>query len=247
MKLFCLPYAGASASVYSKWKRMFSPKIEVVPVELAGRGARMSEPFYPDIQAAIHDIAASIAAERHDQPFGLFGHSMGSLLIYELYQYLARHSLPLPVCMFFSGNNPPHLKLVKEDIHALPDEPFIEQVSSFGAIEASMFADPSLRNLFLPILRNDFRLVETRELNRDCSVPIQCPSFVMYGTEDSLLRTDMTAWQELVAGTCQFFPFAGGHFYLNQWENEVVSLIEKQIIAATAVRFESGRASSDVR
>ncbi|MGV7927253.1 thioesterase II family protein, partial [Mycobacterium kansasii] len=44
MRLFCLPYSGASAMIYARWRRLVPSWLEVVPVELPGRGRRMDEP-----------------------------------------------------------------------------------------------------------------------------------------------------------------------------------------------------------
>lgn len=44
LNLFCLPYSGASAMVYSRWRQP-PDWLEVRPVELPGRGARLGEPL----------------------------------------------------------------------------------------------------------------------------------------------------------------------------------------------------------
>ena len=45
-KIFCIPYAGGSASVYRKMQLYSMPGVSIIPVELAGRGTRMKEAFY---------------------------------------------------------------------------------------------------------------------------------------------------------------------------------------------------------
>ena len=40
INLFCLPYAGSSASVFFKWKKYLDEDIMLYPIELAGRGKR---------------------------------------------------------------------------------------------------------------------------------------------------------------------------------------------------------------
>lgn len=40
VKLFCIPYAGGSASIYLRWKKYFKEQVEIYPIELAGRGKR---------------------------------------------------------------------------------------------------------------------------------------------------------------------------------------------------------------
>ncbi|WP_275433975.1 thioesterase domain-containing protein, partial [Serratia marcescens] len=38
VRLFCLPYSGASAMTYSRWRRKLPAWLAVRPVELPGRG-----------------------------------------------------------------------------------------------------------------------------------------------------------------------------------------------------------------
>ncbi|MBF3164486.1 thioesterase, partial [Pseudomonas aeruginosa] len=49
VRLFCLPYSGASAMTYSRWRRKLPAWLAVRPVELPGRGARMAEPLQTDL------------------------------------------------------------------------------------------------------------------------------------------------------------------------------------------------------
>lgn len=56
MKIFCLPYAGGSSSVFAKWKTYMSRDIEIVAPELAGRGTRFNDEKYVSIQSAADDI-----------------------------------------------------------------------------------------------------------------------------------------------------------------------------------------------
>lgn len=52
-KLFCLPYAGSSCNIYYPWKSKFPSSIEIVPIELAGRGKRFDEPQYKEFNQAV--------------------------------------------------------------------------------------------------------------------------------------------------------------------------------------------------
>lgn len=46
MKLFCVPFADGSATIYRIWKKYLSLAIELIPVGLARRDNRPNEPFY---------------------------------------------------------------------------------------------------------------------------------------------------------------------------------------------------------
>lgn len=41
MKVVCLPYAGGSALMYGRWKNLFDDRIEIVQLELPGRGLQI--------------------------------------------------------------------------------------------------------------------------------------------------------------------------------------------------------------
>ena len=60
MKLFCIPYAGGSASVYSGWNPILRENIQLVPVELSGKGVRAAEPLYENWEDALEDVYSSI-------------------------------------------------------------------------------------------------------------------------------------------------------------------------------------------
>ena len=104
IKLFCIPYAGCSASIYSKWKRKLPQDIELIPLEPAGRGRRCDEPLYNNLNEAVDDLywEAAKVLDRSDE-YILFGHSMGSLLAFELYYKLMEEGFREPLHLYVSG------------------------------------------------------------------------------------------------------------------------------------------------
>ena len=63
LRLFCLPYSGASAMVYVRWRRVLPDWLQVCPLELPGRGMRMDEPLQRDIGALAAQLADEISRE----------------------------------------------------------------------------------------------------------------------------------------------------------------------------------------
>ena len=87
MKIFCLPYAGGSSSVFAKWKTYMSRDIEIVAPELAGRGTRFNDEKYVSIQSAADDIYSIFLKKiNQNEKFAIFGHSMGCFIVYEIYR-----------------------------------------------------------------------------------------------------------------------------------------------------------------
>jgi surfactin synthase thioesterase subunit len=93
--LLCLPCAGASATMYLRWRRVLPAWIRVEPVELAGRGSRIGDPFSPDFSSAIDDVCVRMQPWLNGR-YALYGHSMGALLAYGVVRRLLQTGKALP-------------------------------------------------------------------------------------------------------------------------------------------------------
>src|SRR5437868_14379522 len=89
LRLFCFPYAGGSSAIYHAWQRHLPPSVEVCAVELPGRGGRHREEPFDRIEPLVEALAQALLPYL-DRPFAFFGHSMGSLLSFELARLLRR-------------------------------------------------------------------------------------------------------------------------------------------------------------
>ncbi|NTX54583.1 thioesterase II family protein, partial [Myxococcus sp. CA039A] len=95
VRVFCLPHAGGSASLFRTWQAELGQDIEVCPVQLPGRENRLREPPLRELPRVV-DFLVDVVARHGDKPFALFGHSMGALLAYELTRALRERGLPTP-------------------------------------------------------------------------------------------------------------------------------------------------------
>src|SRR6267154_4769985 len=82
-RLYCLPYAGASAGIFRSWLELLPPDIDIWGVEYPGHGTRISEPLIDRIERLAEPLADAVAAET-GMPYAFFGHSMGSLVAFEI-------------------------------------------------------------------------------------------------------------------------------------------------------------------
>lgn len=226
MQLFCVPHAGGSATAFLRWRRELPSEVEVLPIELAGRGTRVDEPPAVDAGTAGADVATHILAQRRPEvPYAIWGHSMGSLIAYEAYSSLRERTDDVPGHLVLSGRSAAHVPLASRDIHAIAnDDAFIAAVDSYGGGTKEALAEPSLRELFLPVLRADFQLSETYSwVPRD---PISCPVMIVNGADDlsvDLARTQ--DWRELAGSDIEFRSAAGDHFFLYQNPDIVRSVL----------------------
>jgi medium-chain acyl-[acyl-carrier-protein] hydrolase len=83
LRLFCFPYAGGSAGIYHAWPAELPDTIELCAAEPSGRGRRLHEPPFTRLESIVESFATSIRP-RLDKPFAFFGHSMGSMIGFEL-------------------------------------------------------------------------------------------------------------------------------------------------------------------
>jgi medium-chain acyl-[acyl-carrier-protein] hydrolase len=228
VKLFCLPYAGGSAAViYNKWIALAPAVIEPIPVEIAGRGRRIAERLNTDIQAVVADVYDQLLEQQTDEPFALFGHSMGSLVAYELYYFLQQKQARLPEHIFFSGGAPPH-RYEAEGKHLLSDRKFIKMVKKYGGLPDAFLQSKELLALYLPILRADFQVVDTyTPVQREQK--LACPISVFYGKEDEAIAPFVEEWGMYAGASWHAHAFDGGHFDLLEQPEQICATISKAL------------------
>jgi len=224
-KLYCFPYAGGSASsIYSKWKNHLKDSIELCPIELAGRGKRFSVPFYNDLDEVVEDVYSIIEADiKSGVDYAFYGHSFGSILSYELAHKINEKGLNPPKHLFFSGNKAPHRREYK-NIHLLPDEEFIQEIIDFGGTPKELLEEKELLNLFLPLLRADFKVNESYQY-KDRGTKLDCNITVINGKGDDMTITDITEWNLHTTGNSKFYMFDGGHFFINDKTQDIITII----------------------
>ncbi|WP_432407294.1 thioesterase II family protein [Wukongibacter sp. M2B1] len=227
MTLFCVPYAGGSAAVYDKWKKYADGRIKIVPVELAGKGRRFNENPYDKMEDAVDDVYETIK-KSIDKPYGLFGHSMGGMITYELAHKISNSSLPNPEHIFVSGIRPPHLWKDRKIIYMLPDKEFKEEIIDMGGTPKEIFENKELLDLFLPIIKKDFKIVDKHIY--DEKNPLNIEMTVFYGDEEEINDNEANQWGIHTNKKCRIFKINGNHFFINDETEKVVDIINDIVI-----------------
>ena len=230
MKLFCFPYAGGSAAIFNQWKKYTGHNVEIRAIELAGRGKRIHEAHYNDFNEVIEDVFSLIVDEvKNGNDYVFFGHSMGAKIAYELTQEILVRGLPGPEHIFFSGRGAPYvLGDDEKEYHKLPDEEFKEEVLKLGGTPKEFFEHPELLEVFLPLLKSDFKMA-ARELNGEEISPLPCDITVLLGKDEELTPEQIDSWKNYTSGDCTIHYFNGGHFFINEKVEEVVGKINNMI------------------
>ncbi|MWC30348.1 thioesterase II family protein [Paenibacillus sp. MMS18-CY102] len=232
IKLFCFAHAGGSAMGYSRWRKLLGPGIEICPLELRGHGPKTGQPFYDSVQAAVEDLYPALVKEAGTDPYALLGHSMGTLLVYEMCRHIKRMGFREPVASVFSGRTPPHVVRDRKQLHELPDQEFKDEIRALGLTPDEVFEHAELMAMFLPIIRSDYRLIETYAYG-EIAPPLTSDVFVWTGKEDELTRERMDEWAQVTSGQCHYREFKGGHFFLYEQTPAVIATLQKDLMAAS--------------
>ncbi|MDO0928745.1 alpha/beta fold hydrolase [Streptomyces sp. TG1A-8] len=227
LRLVCLPHAGGSAGFFGDWSAGLAPDVELWAIQYPGRENRIGEPFIAEMDV----LAQSVADELHPHagtPTVIFGHSMGAALGFEVARRLTtpgeQHAMRHLVV---SGCAAPHRLRPfpgQEGAHLLDDERLVAMLGSLGAGGTHLLDDPDLREVLLPPVRNDYRLVQSYTGRRDPALPIGITAFA--GRQDAAVSIDeLDAWAEVTDGRCTVRSFPGGHFYLTERRDEVLGAL----------------------
>ncbi len=232
MRLFCFPYAGGGAAIYRGWADELPAEIEVCPVQLPGREARLTESAYTHMQPLVEALADALAPQMQEKPFAFFGHSMGAAVAFELCHYLRQTGRQVPIHLLLSARRAPQRPPRKEDkeIYSLPDEEFMQELRELDGTPEQVLEHPELMQLMLPLLRADFELNDTYELDLERPL-LETPIGAYGGLEDKEVdRDDLQAWSELSKGSFKLRMFPGNHFFLNDLRTQLVRAVAGDLI-----------------
>jgi surfactin synthase thioesterase subunit len=231
--LFGLPYAGGwAAGLYGKWSARLPRSIEVVPLDLAGHGRRMGEPFDDSLESAAADLLRSVREVARSRPYALFGHSMGGTLAYEIVKALELGGLPSPKAMFVSGCLPPHAVSRRKGLYLLSDAELLDEIHRLGGTPKAFLDAPELVKTFLPILRSDCRLIHRYRFREPVHV-MNTPLVALYGDRDPIAgKPEVCEWQRYTPRALRVHEFAGDHFFVNQHTDTICRLVAQTLEAA---------------
>ena len=225
-RLIWFPHAGGSASFYRAWADDFPPDIELLVVQYPGREERISEPAIDDMAVLTAHVARALEPEL-DRPVALFGHSMGASVAFEVAAALERRH-PLSVRRLFVSARPAPSCDAGGVVHLADDEGLLDHVDALGGTDSGLLREPELRRLILPVLRNDYRLIET--YRPDHRQVLDAPVVAFAGDRDPQVTPDqLRRWRESTRGDFRMHVFTGDHFYLTHRRPAVIAEIVKEL------------------
>lgn len=161
LRIFCVAPVGMSGACFHPWAAGLPRGVELMPLELPGRGFRMAEKLQA---SSLKDLAAA-ALDGIGRPvfeevaFAIFGHSFGAWLAYELAQQLRARGwcIAHSEILVSAAQDPDR---VQPELSRLGEEDF------WHHFERRYGKNPDLQESYIrgfirPVLQGDFSLLET--------------------------------------------------------------------------------------
>lgn len=227
MKLICLTYAGGNKYSYRNFRPHIHEKIEMVTLELPGRGARISESFEKNLNNLVDDLFHQIQ-EHLSEDYMIFGHSMGAILGDLLIHKLESNLKKLPQCFLVTGCRSPEKNMVKPKIHLLSKEAFQDEVIQLGGMPDEIIKNQEILDYLLGILRVDITALETHEYKQKKKYNV--PIIALRGSEERITEEDIIDWEKQTMSTFKHYVLYGNHFFILKHLDFISEIINKTLL-----------------
>lgn len=226
--IILFPYAGGGTNIYKNWPSAFKD-FNVLRILYPGRENRFSEQPLNDINNLVFEIYEEmLETYNFDNEYYLFGHSMGTKVVYELALKIKHNEkLPNPKGIIISAGRAPCYK-EKNPIYHLDKEDFIEGLKLYGGTPKEVLENKDLMNLFLPMLKADFIIDE--EYQDKLNEKLESPIFALMGTHDSQIElAELLEWGRYTTSDFKYEYVNGGHMFVNDNPDEVICKIKEYL------------------
>ena len=219
--LFCFHHAGGNAGQLRKWAGL-KCGIGVVPVEYAGHGVRMGEPFANSIREIADEIAIAIANICGSRNIYIYGHSLGTIIAFETVRALENKQIN--VCkLIVSGRGAPFDKDYSNFRTEMGQDALLNEMRRLGGMDEEMLCDERFMEYFSPIVMHDYSLIERYEYDSGC---ISSPVSAHCSRNDvETTPEQMSHWETVTKGAFSQKIFDGGHFFVLENENYCSELL----------------------
>jgi medium-chain acyl-[acyl-carrier-protein] hydrolase len=225
-RLFCFHCAGSGAGQFRSWADPARPHIRISAVQLPGRERRFAEAPLTDMRALIETMGPALRPHM-DRPFALFGHSLGTLVAFELVRWLRQARLTLPLHLFVASRPAPQIVRDRRALDLMPAPELLKALERYGGIDPALLNEQRI-GWFLPTIRADFALARFYRYEHQPALPV--PISALYGPDDPHCNgPDMEAWSGHTSARFRIHCMPGGHFFLRSQYPGIVAHVLKAL------------------
>lgn len=230
INLICLPFAGGGGMLFRTWPEYASANIHIHPICLPGREQNFNQSPICDMAGMLDWLDREIAPLTKGD-YALFGHSMGGVIAYAHALKQRTNGAIGPRHVFVSASVPPPNPRAA-NMHAKPAKEMRAYLRRYDPKGYVFDEHPELWEVFEPVLRADFKLVETYRPMPEAD-RVACPITAISGTQDAIVKSgQMAGWRDRTDGAFDEATVDGGHLFLRDDPATVFSLIEARLVAS---------------
>ncbi|WP_265960998.1 thioesterase II family protein [Aquimarina muelleri] len=224
MQLFLLHFAGGSCYSFDFLRSYINTDIDFIPLEIPGRGKRFKESPLKNKKEAIQDYVNQVKSLRNDQPYLIYGHSMGATLGLSVVNEMQKRG-DLPLHLIVSGNPGPGIKEleVKQQRYLMNDSDFKKELRKLGGVPEEVLESEELYDFFGPIMRADFEILEKDDFSEE-EIKIDAPIFALMGSEEEK-KGRIENWKNFTSKSFSSQIFKGNHFFIHDYPKELAQII----------------------
>jgi medium-chain acyl-[acyl-carrier-protein] hydrolase len=228
LRLYCLPYAGSTASIYRGWADDLPQDVEIWPVDPPGRWYEPDERPFESVQDLV-EVLGPVFADVQHTPYALFGYSFGATLAFEITRWMRRHGHGLPEQLHVAAAPAPGVPRTAPPLHRLPDPEFIAAIPQrYAPLPPAILDDPELCRLVLRGLRADLTCVETYRHQGEEPLPV--PISAYGGRNDRhVLPETLDGWSEQTTRGFECTILEGDHFFLQSSRNALLAQLARSL------------------
>lgn len=225
--LVCLPFAGAGASFFRKWRPLAPESLQLVPVQLKGREERIAEEPHTDAGEAMDEACPWVVSQiKGADRVALFGHSLGAELAFELARRLRDRGVRVSR-LFVSGAPGPRDRDV-DRVSELDDAAFLEGLRRVAGYRHPAMDHPEMLEIMMPFLRADSVMHENYRSAYADLLDISVTS--MRGRGDDLVSAaESCSWAGETTGKFSSIELDGSHMYLTDSAEPVLRAIADEL------------------
>ncbi len=229
MKLFCLSFAGGTASFFDQVEKSLGSEIDVIKLEYAGHGERRKEGFYNSFrELALDQIRAIKENITNNEEYALFGYSMGCISIMAILQEINNcNDINAPKYIFIAAHEPNTIKGPAINQDESLDEIIKRRTIQLGGVPQTLINNSSFWRMYLPVLRADYGLIIKYDFDA-LEYKSEIPVSILYSEEDTPLK-EMQKWQKYFLGNVDYYKFSGSHFFIKDNYQEFANIINEKL------------------
>ncbi|MFE4612674.1 thioesterase II family protein [Streptomyces niveus] len=240
LTLMCLGFCGGGVGSFLPWADTMPADVDLAAICYPGRDGRFLDDFAEDWDALAADMTEAVLSAAAEDPYALFGHSMGAWMAFEVAVRIEQGGGPAPELLIVSSANAPSHGLTPRDMFPAQvdtDEQLLGWMRTHGLMPEHVLHDPDLQQMAVELMRADIRVRDTFSFTPGAQVSAALQ--VLTADDDAVIEPNAgAAWRDLALGDCRHDVLPGGHFYTP----EVWSRLPRFMSWLSAAELPSGAA-----